>query len=142
MIRLRLRFSPSFRTQRVVATVLLDTRELLYSVLTRCGAEVITASSAAEDLAAIDRQIPDVLLSDIGMPREDGYALLRKVRLRTPECGGNIPAAALTAYAKAEDRIEALAAGFQMHVPKPVDPSEVAAVVASLAGIPAKLPLD
>ncbi|HYG08492.1 MAG TPA: hypothetical protein VD835_00830, partial [Pyrinomonadaceae bacterium] len=67
-------------------------------------------------------------------PGEDGYTLIRKVRNLPPERGGRIPAAALTAYARAEDRMRALRAGFQLHVPKPVEPAELAAVVASLAG--------
>jgi CheY-like chemotaxis protein len=76
---------------------------------------------------------PDVLISDIGMPGEDGYSLIRKVRALPSQSGGRIPAVALTAYARAEDRIKALAAGFQMHAPKPVEPAELAAIVASLA---------
>ena len=73
-----------------------------------------------------------MLLSDIEMPGEDGYALIRRIRARPPEQGGRLPAAALTAYARTEDRMQALLAGFHMHVPKPVQPAELAAVVASL----------
>jgi CheY-like chemotaxis protein len=75
---------------------------------------------------------PDVLVSDIGMPNENGYELISKIRLLRADQGGNIPAIALTAYAETEDRMRALAAGFQTHVPKPVEPSELALVIASL----------
>ncbi len=77
---------------------------------------------------------PDVLVSDIGMPNEDGYTLIRRVRALGAERGGNVPAVALTAYARAEDRMRAIRAGFQMHVPKPVEPAELITMVASLAG--------
>ena len=76
----------------------------------------------------------DVLVSDIGMPEEDGYALIRQVRALGAEQGGAIPAVALTAYARAEDRMKAVLAGFQMHVTKPVEPAELLTMVASLAG--------
>lgn len=75
---------------------------------------------------------PDVLISDIGMPGENGYSLIRKVRSLSPDKGGNIPAAALTAYARVEDRMQAIQAGFQLHLPKPIEPVELATVVASL----------
>ena len=92
------------------------------------------AASAGEALKALERETPHVLVSDIGMPGEDGYELIRRVRLLPPERGGNIPAAALTAYAREDDRIRALLTGFQIHIPKPVNPAELAAVVATLAG--------
>jgi CheY-like chemotaxis protein len=95
---------------------------------------VVTAVSVADALAAFDRRRPHVILSDIEMPGEDGYSLIRRVRARGEERGGGVPAAALTAYARAEDRAAALAAGFQRHVAKPVDPGDLAAVVAALAG--------
>ncbi len=110
-----------------------DSRELIAAALARCGAEVTTAGSAAEAYASLARTRPHVLLSDIEMPAEDGYSLMRRIRLLPAEQGGLVPAAALTAYAGAEDRIRALEAGFQMHVPKPVQPAELAVVVASLA---------
>jgi CheY-like chemotaxis protein len=75
-----------------------------------------------------------VLVSDIGMPGEDGYSLIRRVRALGPERGGNVPAVALTAYARAEDRVRSILAGFQMHVAKPVEPAELITMVASLAG--------
>jgi CheY-like chemotaxis protein len=110
----------------------LDTLEILKVVLQSRGAEVITAASAGEALKALERFRPDVLVSDIAMPEQDGYELIEHVRQLGPERGGSIPAVALTAYARVEDRIRALTAGFQMHVPKPVDPVELVAVVANL----------
>ncbi|MCA1564274.1 MAG: PAS domain S-box protein [Acidobacteria bacterium] len=111
-----------------------DSREMLVVVLTQCRADVRAVSNAADALSQLEHWLPDVLISDIEMPGEDGYALIRKVRSLPPERGGKIPAAALTAYARAEDRMRALLAGFQLHVPKPVEPAELAAVIASLAG--------
>ena len=110
-----------------------DTRELLRVGLTQCGAEVSTASSAAEALEALAREMPEVLISDIGMPDEDGYELIRRVRALAPEGGGRVPAVALTAYARAEDRLRALRAGYQMHLSKPVELAELTSVIASLA---------
>jgi len=110
-----------------------ETRDLLVAVLSRCGAEVRASSSAQDAIEALRQWKADVLVSDIGMPGEDGYELIRKVRAMEPERGGRIPAVALTAYARVEDRLRALSAGFQMHVPKPVEPVELAAVVASFA---------
>jgi CheY-like chemotaxis protein len=103
------------------------------AVLGRCGAKVVAVASTAAALAALDRCRPDVLLSDLEMPGEDGYSLIRKVRQRSPEQGGDVPAAALTAYARTEDRLSSLRAGFHRHVPKPVQPDELAEIVASLA---------
>jgi signal transduction histidine kinase len=110
-----------------------DAREMLALVLGGCGAEVTAVASAREALEALPRLRPDVLISDLAMPGEDGYALIRRVRALPAEEGGRVPAAALTAYALAEDRARALSAGFQIHVPKPVDPAELAAVVENLA---------
>jgi CheY-like chemotaxis protein len=103
-------------------------------VKSHSGAQVKTASSAAAAMEAIAEEVFDVLISDIGMPEEDGYALIAKVRALDKERGGSIPAAALTAYAGEEDRIRALRSGFQTHVPKPISPNELVAVVANLAG--------
>jgi PAS domain S-box-containing protein len=110
-----------------------DARELIEVLLTQYGAEVSAAGSAQEALDMFD-QIPfDLLVSDIGMPGKDGYWLIDQVR-RRGEHGKQIPAIALTAYASKEDRIHILAAGYHMHVPKPVEPDELATVAASLAG--------
>ncbi|MCA1568342.1 MAG: PAS domain S-box protein [Acidobacteria bacterium] len=111
-----------------------DTRDLLLAVLTSCGAQVTLTASAAEALEQIGREHFDVLVTDIGMPEEDGYSLIEKVRMLPAERGGTLPAAALTAYARMEDRVRALRSGFQIHVPKPVDPTELITVVANLAG--------
>jgi len=111
-----------------------DTREVLANVLERCGAHVTAVASAAEALMTFDLAQPDVLVSDIGMPGEDGYALIRKIRARHGDSRAWVPAVALTAYARREDRDDALAAGFQLHVPKPVEPAELARSVAALAG--------
>jgi signal transduction histidine kinase/ActR/RegA family two-component response regulator len=111
-----------------------DARELFARTLSECGAQALVAASAAEALAAIERERPDVLLADIGMPGEDGYALIDKIRRLPPERGGRTPAAALTAYAHAEDRTRALRAGFQIHLPKPVKSAELVNAIANLAG--------
>jgi CheY-like chemotaxis protein len=94
----------------------------------------VKAASAAEALEVLLRTRPNVLVTDIGMPQEDGYVFIRRVRALPPEQGGDVPAVALTAYARAEDRTQALLAGFQMHVSKPVEPAELIATVATLAG--------
>ncbi len=109
-----------------------DARRLVAAVLEDCGAVVRTCASVAEAIAALDGDTPDVIVSDIGMPEEDGYELIRRVRARESAAGGQIPAVALTAYARVEDRMQALTAGYDMHVPKPVEPAELAVVVASL----------
>jgi signal transduction histidine kinase/DNA-binding response OmpR family regulator len=116
-----------------------DTRDLIAAVLSRVGAEVQTASTAHEALQALERWVPDVLVSDIGMPDEDGYTLIKKVRELDAKQPGWIPALALTAYASVEDRMRALSAGFQMHMTKPLDPAELVAVVASLCGRSVKI---
>jgi PAS domain S-box-containing protein len=109
-----------------------DARALVKRVLERCGAAVRIAATAEEAIGFIKAEKPDVLVSDIGMPREDGYALIRRVRSLDPSSGGNIPAIALTAYARTEDRIRAVQAGFQTHVVKPVEPVELITMVESL----------
>jgi CheY-like chemotaxis protein len=98
-----------------------------------CGAEVLTVGTVAEALAALEGDAPDVLISDVGMPSEDGYTLICKVRALPIEKGGKVPAIALTSYARVEDRMQTLRAGFQMHVPKPVELAELAPVVKSLS---------
>ena len=109
-----------------------DSRDLVREVLELCGAEVKPCGSAAEAFETLVHESFDILVSDIGMPGGDGYALLEKVRL-LPDAGG-MPAVALTAFARVEDRVRALKAGFQTHLPKPIEPVELAAVVASLTG--------
>jgi signal transduction histidine kinase/CheY-like chemotaxis protein len=109
-----------------------DAREAMAIGLRRQGARVSTASSANEALATLMRERPQVLVTDIGMAGEDGYAVLRKVRALPVERGGATPAIALTGYANQQDRVDALRAGFHMHVSKPVTPAELAIVVASL----------
>jgi PAS domain S-box-containing protein len=109
-----------------------DTRELLKAGLSQCGAEVSAASSASEAMKAIEAARPDLLISDIGMPDVDGYELIRYIRGLPVDKGGRVPAIALTAYARTEDRLQALRAGYQMHVPKPVELAELVAVASSL----------
>ncbi len=111
-----------------------DARHLISTLLEERGARVRAVAGSEEALAALEAELPDVLVSDIEMPGQDGYALIRTIRALPPERGGRIPAAALTAYARTEDRMQALLAGFHLHMPKPVQPAELAAVVASLAG--------
>jgi PAS domain S-box-containing protein len=109
-----------------------DALGLVARVLEDCGARVVVASSAKDGLAALQREHPDILVSDIGMPHEDGYTLIRQIRALTPEQGGRVPAAALSAFARPEDRTRALRAGYQMHLSKPVDATELTAAIASL----------
>ena len=116
-----------------------DTRDILAAVLAACGSNVLPASSVEEAIAVFDKELPDVILSDIGMPDADGYELIRLVRSRPRASGGATPAACLTGYASSSDRRRALMAGFTMHLPKPVDPAELVAVVASLARMAAAL---
>ncbi|HEX3184591.1 MAG TPA: ATP-binding protein [Pyrinomonadaceae bacterium] len=109
-----------------------DTRNLLKQGLEYCGATVSLAGSAAEALAALDHEVPDILISDIGMPGVDGYDLIKKIRTLQGETGRRVPAVALTAYTRVEDRLQALRAGYDMHVPKPVELTELCAVATSL----------
>jgi CheY-like chemotaxis protein len=111
-----------------------DARDLLEHMLKMAGAEVTAVESAAEALDALRERSPDVLVSDIGLPNEDGYSLITKIRNRPASQGGNVPALAISAYAREEDRMRALAAGFQIHVSKPFEPAEVVAAVGGLAG--------
>ena len=109
-----------------------DARDLIEMALSQYGATVTTVDSSAAALSEIDRRLPDVLLSDVGMPREDGYELIRRVRSRPLERGGGIPAIAVTAYASAKDRESALASGYEAHVAKPFEPEALAQTVAAL----------
>ena len=109
-----------------------DARELLATVLRERGAHVATYASVAEIMHALKTAAPDVIVSDIEMPGEDGYEFIKKLRALPANEGGKIPAVALTAYARTEDRLRALRAGYQMHISKPVELNELVAVVASL----------
>jgi PAS domain S-box-containing protein len=117
-----------------------DTLRLLTMILEGHGAEVTPVTSASEALAALETARPDVLVSDIGMPGDDGYSLLRKLRAMRAESGGLTPAVALTAYAGDWDREQALRAGFQIHIAKPVNPATLIATIAGLAGKAALTP--
>jgi PAS domain S-box-containing protein len=133
LTRGRLECPPSLAGVRVlVVDDEADTREMLSVVLGECEAEVRAVGSAAEALAVLDAWDAEVLVSDIGMPEDDGYELIRSVRARPASRGGGVPAVALTAYARLEDRMRALSAGFQMHVAKPVEPAELVMVIHSL----------
>jgi CheY-like chemotaxis protein len=109
-----------------------DARSLISMMLERCGASAVLASSATEALQAIETAKPDVVVSDIGMPDQDGYALIRKVRGLPAESGGLIPAIALTGYATGKDRTRALEAGYQAHIAKPIEQAELVAAIASV----------
>jgi CheY-like chemotaxis protein len=111
-----------------------DARDLIVAVLEPCGVEVRTAASAGEALELLEATRPDVIVSDVGMPGEDGYSLMQKVRALPAARGGRTPAVALTAYARIEDRTRALLAGFTMHMPKPIDPAELLVVLANVSG--------
>jgi CheY-like chemotaxis protein len=111
-----------------------DTRELLLTTLQTQGASVVTAASAAEAFEVFREFHPDVLVADIGMPEEDGYSLLARIRSLPAELGGDKPALALTAYAREQDRLAALRAGFQRHLTKPFEPEELAEALAELTG--------
>ena len=110
-----------------------DARELLTTILTQYGAKVTAVATAGEALETIKESQLDVLVSDIGMPGEDGYTLIRQIRALDPNQGGKIPAVALTAYAGVQDQRQTLSAGFQIHLPKPVNPSQLATVLSNLA---------
>jgi PAS domain S-box-containing protein len=111
-----------------------DARELIRHILEDHDAQVITACSATEAITMMEQQKPDVLVSDIGMPLVDGYDFLKQVRTMCSDSGGRIPAIALTAFARSEDRTRALMSGYQVHVAKPVEPAELVATVASVVG--------
>ena len=109
-----------------------DGRALTSLLLTQAGASVSAAASVQEALHTIDVERPDALVSDIGLPGEDGYDLIRLIRQHEAEHGGFLPAVALTGFARAEDRARVIAAGFQAHVPKPVEPGELTAAIATM----------
>jgi CheY-like chemotaxis protein len=109
-----------------------DARQLVRAILEDCGCRVTIAGGVDEALRALAREVPDLLVSDIGMPERDGYDLIRAVRALPRDAGGDVPAAALTAYARVSDRRDLLNAGYSMHACKPVDAAELVAVVTSL----------
>jgi PAS domain S-box-containing protein len=111
-----------------------DARALIERLLSACKANVLTAGSAAEGLIEMRRSRPDVLVSDIGMPEVDGYELMRQIRTLPENEGGRTPAIALTAFARSEDRTRAMIAGYNVHISKPIEPSELVATVGNLAG--------
>ncbi|HET7745850.1 MAG TPA: response regulator, partial [Vicinamibacteria bacterium] len=109
-----------------------DARDLVGTVLGGAGATVILAGSAHEARVCFEREPPHLIFSDLEMPDEDGYQLIREIRARPAEAGGLVPAVALTAYATTQDRLKALRAGFQTHLAKPVQPAEIVATAESL----------
>ncbi|HET7745692.1 MAG TPA: ATP-binding protein [Vicinamibacteria bacterium] len=111
-----------------------DVREVIAAILRHAGAEVEAVGSATDALAALVERRPDVLVSEVEMQGESGYSLIRRVRMLPPDAGGAVPAAALSAHGRTEDRVHALLGGFQLHLSKPIQPSELLAVVANLAG--------
>jgi CheY-like chemotaxis protein len=113
-----------------------DVRQLVHAILDECGSFVRTASSAEEALDVLSRETADVLISDVGMPGTDGYELVRRLRALPADRGGEIPAIALTAYTRVEDRQRAEDAGFSLHVSKPVEPAELVTIVGSVARRP------
>jgi PAS domain S-box-containing protein len=134
-----LHFQPSPTLEGVKVLIIDDELEsllLLSTVLSQSGAHIKTAVSAEEGFAQVKEWRPDVIVSDIGMPGEDGYSFMKRVKTWTREAGVWIPAVALTAYARAEDRMKALASGYQIHVPKPVEPAELITVLVSLVDRP------
>ncbi|MFO0900035.1 MAG: PAS domain S-box protein [Pirellulales bacterium] len=129
---------PDLRSELAGLTILVvddepDARNLLRRLLEDCQVQVLSAANAAEALELVERRRPDLLVSDVGMPKEDGYKLLRRVRALPADKGGSTPAVALTAYARPEDRVTAILAGFQHHLTKPVQAAELIAILASLA---------
>lgn len=135
--RMDVQVSEKFRTLEGIRVLVvdddLDSLSLLQELLQRSGAEVKTSASAGDALKNLREWKPSVIISDIGMPGEDGYAFIKKVRTLEAGNGRQIPALALTAYARSEDRLKAFSSGYQMHLPKPVEPMELIVVVASLA---------
>jgi CheY-like chemotaxis protein len=115
-----------------------DTCKMIAAAFRKCGSIVRTAERSTSALDVMDEWLPDIMIADINMPDIDGYQLIHEVRSRTPECGGKMPAVALTAMARIEDRVKALSAGYQMHVAKPVEISELRTIVASLANVVVK----
>src|SRR5215468_4918764 len=112
----------------------LDARDYITILLQQSGATVTAVSSVSEALVELSHVIPDVLVSDIGLPDESGYDLIRKIRTLAPDQGGQIPAIALTAHHQPEERQRSLEAGFQIHLAKPVDPDQLTGIILALVG--------
>ena len=110
-----------------------DALSLLSEALEAAGARVTTAKSAQEALTQLDLEVPDVVVADLGMPQMDGFGFINRLRRHVNPRVREIPAAALTAYARSEDRMKALRAGFQIHLAKPIDPAELVTTIAALA---------
>jgi CheY-like chemotaxis protein len=110
-----------------------DALALLAEVLESAGARVSTAHSAQDALAILDEQVPDVVVADLGMPHMDGFQFISRLRRHRNPKVRELPAAALTAYARSDDRVRALRAGFQIHLAKPIDPAELVTTIAALA---------
>ncbi|MEH2213920.1 hybrid sensor histidine kinase/response regulator [Nostoc sp.] len=119
-----------------------DTRNFLSFMFEEYGAFATAVASVDEALAVLEQAKPDILISDIGMSGQDGYTLIRKLRSLEPEKGGRIPAIALTAYTREEDRLKALSAGFQQHLSKPIDPNKLIAAVANILELPIEVPVS
>ncbi|OYD95066.1 hybrid sensor histidine kinase/response regulator [Nostoc sp. 'Peltigera membranacea cyanobiont' 213] len=119
-----------------------DTRNFLSFMFEEYGAFAIAVASVDEALAVLEQAKADILISDIGMSEQDGYTLIRKLRSLEPEKGGCIPAIALTAYTREEDRLKALSAGFQQHLSKPIDPTKLIAMVANVLKLPVEVPVS
>ncbi|MFN6529177.1 response regulator [Nostoc sp. ChiSLP03a] len=119
-----------------------DTRNFLSFMFEEYGAFASAVASVDEALVVLEQAKPDILISDIGMSEQDGYTLIRKLRSLEPEKGGRIPAIALTAYTREEDRLEALSAGFQQHLSKPIDPNKLISAVANILKLPIEVPVS
>ncbi|MEH2113057.1 hybrid sensor histidine kinase/response regulator [Nostoc sp.] len=119
-----------------------DTRNFLSFMFEEYGAFATAVGSVDEALAVLEQTKPDILISDIGMSEQDGYTLIRKLRSLEPEKGGHIPAIALTAYTREEDRLEVLSAGFQQHLSKPIDPNKLIAAIANILELPLEVPVS
>lgn len=136
-LRTPVRSTTSVSLKNVRALVVddeLDARELLREVLESAGASVLAVDSADAAVKAVPVWMPDVVLSDIAMPQQDGLAMLRRIRALPDHAGDRVPAAAITAYASREDAARARSAGFQAHLAKPITPAEIVSTVATLVG--------
>jgi CheY-like chemotaxis protein len=120
---------PAFKIRALLVEDNDDSREMLKALLEQYGIETFAVESAAKAYAEISRNPPDILISDVGMPGEDGFELIKKIRQLPPENGGNVPAIALTGYVSRQDRAHALSIGYQEHLAKPVDTEKLLELV-------------